>query len=221
MPGMETETDHFTRRYERIMTGLFATISANNLVFPLWLNPLFDRLVLKGHCRALKLLGQLFAGLYRPRHPRTAPRPNPERQSSDAAKPAAARPRSALRLPTTWKWLARALPSPMWEAARVCAAELQQFLCEPDSLATIAAAPALRHHLRPLCRALGVTLPGEPKPPDADSPEPPPPPAVKLPMPEIGDDIHGREPEPPPPTRWTRIGLWSDEVILGCVTIGR
>src|SRR5450755_932868 len=121
---MQTQTDHLPRRYERIMTGLLSAIWANKLVFPLWLTPLFDRLVLRGHCRAIDLLCRLFAGLYRPPHPRTAPRPAP-----DAAKPAAARPRG-LRLPTTWKWLARALPSPMWEAARACAVELQQFLSE-------------------------------------------------------------------------------------------
>jgi hypothetical protein len=209
---METQTDHFTRRYERIMTGLFATISANNLVFPRWLNPLFGRLVLKGHCRALTLLGRLFAGLYRQPRPRTAPRPAP------AAPSAPARARSAaVKLPTTWKWLARALPSPMWEAARVCAAELQQFLCEPEAIAAFAAAPALRHHLRPLCRALGVTLPGEPKPPDADSPEPPPPPAVKLPMPEIGDVIHGRNPEPPP-VRWVNVVRRGNRLFLVTAT---
>jgi hypothetical protein len=85
------------------------------------------------------------------------------------------------------------LPSPICEAARACGAELQQLLSEPATAEIFAAAPALRTHLRPLCRALGVTLPAEPAPPDAHGPEPEPPPAVIRPLPEPGWTIHGRE----------------------------
>ena len=171
---MQTQTEDLTRRYERIITGLLSAIRANNRVFPLWLTPLLDRLVLRCHCRALNLLGKLAYGLYRQPHKRTTPRP-------PATKPATLAPKKPL-LPTAWKWLTRALPSPMCEAARACGAELQQFLSEPATAELFAAAPALRHHWRPLCRALGVTLPGE-KPPSETGPEPEPRPAVPRPRP--------------------------------------
>ena len=77
MHGMETDIEPLTRRYERIMTGLFTAITAHTRIFPLWLNPLYSRLILKGHCRALNLLGKLAAGLYRQPRPRTAPPPTP------------------------------------------------------------------------------------------------------------------------------------------------
>ena len=189
MHGMETNIEPLTRRYERIITGLLAAIGAANRFFPLWLAPLFDRLVLKGHCRALNLLGKLAAGLYRQPRPHTAPRKSP-------AKPATPAPKNPL-MPTAWKWFTRALPSPVCEAARACGAELQQLLCEPAMVEIFQAAPALRHHLRPLCRALGVTLPAEPLPPDAHGPEPDPPPAVLRPLPEIGTVVHGSNPHPP------------------------
>ena len=183
MPGMETNTDHLTHRYERIMTGLFETIWANNRVFPLWLNAFFDRLMLRHHCRAIHLLCKLFAGLYRPPHARTTPRTPP-------AKPAAPTPKKP-PFPAAWKWFTRALPSPMCEAARACTDELQHFLAEPEMRAAFAAAPALRTHLRPLCRALGVTLPAE-TPPSDPGPEPEPPPAIPLPIPVPGWTIKGR-----------------------------
>ena len=187
MPRMETNIEPLTRRYERIMTGLFTAISGNKLVYPLWLIPLYDRLIIKGHCRALNLLGKLAAGLYRQPRPRTTPR---RTQATPESTPA--RPRTAPRLPAMWKWLTRALPSPVCEAARASGAELQQFLSEPAMVELFAAAPALRTHLRPLCRALGVTLPAETPPPDAHGPEPEPPPAIPLPIPEPGWTIKGR-----------------------------
>ena len=187
MPRMETNIEPLTRRYERIMTGLFTAITAHTRIFPLWLNPLYSGLILKGHCRALNLLGKLAAGLYRQPRPRTAPRPS---QATPEATPARSR---APRLPTLWKWLTRALPSPICEAARAYGAELQQFLCEPAMVELFEAAPALRTHLRPFCRALGVTLPSETAPPDAHGPEPEPPPAIPLPIPVPGWTIKGRE----------------------------
>ena len=189
MPRMETNIEPLTRRYERIITGLLAAIGAANRVFPLWLTPLLDRLVLKGHCRALNLLGKLAAGLYRQPHARTTPRKPPTMPATTTA------PKKP-KLPTAWKWFTRALPSPVCEAARACGAELQQLLSEPAMVEIFQAAPALRHHLRPLCRALGVTLPGEPAPSDAHGPEPEPPPAVIRPLPEIGLVVHGRDGQP-------------------------
>ena len=185
MPRMETNIEPLTRRYERIIAPLFTAIGAANRFFPLWLAPLFDRLVLKGHCRALNLLGKLAAGLYRQPHARTTPRKPPTMPATTTA------PKNPL-MPTAWKWFTRALPSPVCEAARACGAELQQLLSEPAMVEIFQAAPALRHHLRPLCRALGVTLPAEPLPPDAHGPEPEPPPAVVRPLPEPGWTIQGR-----------------------------
>ena len=183
MPRMETNTDHLTHRYERIMTGLFETIWANNRVFPTWLTAFFDRLMLRHHCRAINLLCRLFDGRYRPPHPCSTPR-------KPATKPATPAPKKPA-FPSAWKWVTRALPSPMCEAARACGAELQHFLSEPAMVEAFAAAPALRTHLRPLCRALGVTLPAEP-PPSDPGPEPEPPPAIPLPIPEPGWTIKGR-----------------------------
>ena len=183
---METNIEPLTRRYERIITALLLAMGAANRAryFPLWLTPLFDRLVLKGYCRALGLLCKLAAGLYRAPHARTTPR-------KPATKPATPAPKKP-KLSTAWKWFTRALPSPVCEAARACGAELQLLLCEPAMVEIFQAAPALRHHLRPLCRALGVTLPAEPLPPDAHGPEPEPPPAVVRPLPEPGWTIAGR-----------------------------
>ena len=185
MPRMETNIEPLTRRYERIIAPLFTAIGAANRFFPLWLAPLFDRLVLKGHCRALNLLGKLAAGLYRQPHARTTPRKPPTMPATTTAP-------KRTKLPTAWKWFTRALPSPVCEAARACADELQHFLSEPEMRAAFAAAPALRTHLRPLCRALGVTLPAETQPPDAHGPEPEPPPAIVRPLPEPGWTIAGR-----------------------------
>ena len=187
MQGMETNIEPLTRRYERIITALLLAMGAANRAryFPLWLTPLLDRLILKGHCRALNLLGKLAAGLYRQPHARPTPR---KPHTMPATTTAPKRP----KLPNVWKWFTRALPSPVCEAARACGAELQQLLSEPAMVEIFQAAPALRHHLRPLCRALGVTLPGEPAPPDAHGPEPEPPPAIVRPLPEPGWTIAGR-----------------------------
>ena len=192
MQGMETNIELLTRRYERIITALLLAMGAANRAryFPLWLNPLLDRLILKGHCRALDLLGKLAAGLYRQPHARTTPRKPPTMPATTTA------PKKP-KLPTAWKWFTRALPSPVCEAARARGAELQLLLSEPAMVEIFQAAPALRHHLRPLCRALGVTLPAEPLPPDAHGPEPEPPPAVLRPLPEIGTVVHGTNPHPP------------------------
>jgi hypothetical protein len=185
---MQTNIEPLTRRYERIIAPLFTAIGAANRFFPLWLAPLFDRLILKGHCRALDLLGKLAAGLYRQPRKRTAPRKPADKPNDQPATQAPQKP----RMPTAWKWFTRALPSPACEAARACGAELQLLLCEPAMVEIFHAAPALRHHLRPLCRALGVSLPGEPLPSDAHGPEPEPPPAVIRPLPEPGWTIQGR-----------------------------
>ena len=117
---METNIEPLTRRYERIITALLLAMGAANRAryFPLWLTPLLDRLVLKGHCRALGVLCKLAAGLYRQPRTRTTPRTPPARPD---AQPATQTPRKP-KLPTAWKWFTRALPSPVCEAARACGA---------------------------------------------------------------------------------------------------
>jgi hypothetical protein len=189
MPRMQTGTETLTQRYTPIITRMLDAFGAHNRIFPLWLNPLLGRLIIRGHCRALNLLGKLAAGLYCLPRRRTAPRKPPTTTASQAA--ATQAPKKP-RLPMAWKWLTRALPSPICDAARAAGAELQQLLSEPETAEIFAAAPALRTHLRPLCRALGVALPAEPLPADAHGPEPDPPPAVVRPLPEPGWTIEGR-----------------------------
>ena len=184
---MQSDIETLTHSLGRIITALLHAMGAHNRIFPLWINPLLNRLIIRGHCRALTLLGKLAAGLYRQPRLRTTPRP--PRTKPATPTPAPRKP----PMPIAWKWLTRALPAPIWQAARACGAELQQVLSEPAIAEIFAAAPALRTHLRPLCRALGVTLPAEAPPPDAHGPEPEPPPAVIRPLPEPGWTIKGRE----------------------------
>ena len=183
---MQTEIGNLTDRYQRIISALLKAVSAHSQVLALWLNPVLTKLILGYHCRALDLLGKLFAGLYRRRRPSGAPRKPSTRQAAPAR-----------IFPTAWKWLTRALPSPVHEAAQAAAAELQQLLSEPATRAIFEAAPGLRRHLRPVCRALGVTLPGE-QPPRDPGPEPPPPPPEPRPLPQIGDVVHPRPGGPLP-----------------------
>jgi hypothetical protein len=67
-------------------------------------------------------------------------------------------------------------------------------LSEPGIAKLFAQAPALRRHLHPFCRALGVTLPGDPTPP----PDPEPAPVPPDPPPKLGIVVHGRENDPEP-----------------------
>ena len=185
---MQADAGDLMDRYGRIISALFAVVTAHNRVLARWLFPLFDRLILVHSSRALNLLGRLTGGLYRRRRPGLTRRPASTRPAPQAAQ-------FASILPMAWKWLTRALPSPVHEAAQAAGAELQALLSEPASLAIFEAAPALRRHLRPIARALGVTLPGEKPPRDATGPEPPPP--KPEPPPPPGTGIYGRAPEPP------------------------
>ena len=186
---MKAETKNLIQRYERTLSGLLKAISAHKHMLPLWLAPVYEKLYWLTHARVLVVFSRLFAGTYRLPRKRTTPRPSRANQP--------AKPPSFPLLPKAWKWLTRALPSPVCEAVRAHAAELQQLLSEPAAIELLAIAPTLRHHLRPLCRALGVTLPGETPPPDP-GPEPPPPPPEPRPLPPIGDVVHRREAGPLP-----------------------
>ena len=184
---MQAEANDLMDRYGRIISALFAVVTAHNRVLARWLFPLFDRLILVHSSRALNLLGRLTGGVFRRRRPGLTRRPA-------ATRPAPQASQFASILPMAWKWLTRALPSPVHEAAQAAGAELQALLSEPASIAIFAAAPALRRHLRPIARALGVTLPGE-KPPRDPGPETPPP--APEPPPPPGTGLYGRAPEQP------------------------
>ena len=184
---MQTEVDAFTRRYERIFTTLHAVLAAHGHILSRWLTPVLDRLVLRCHCHALDLLARVAAGFYRRRRPGLTRRPAASRPAPQAAQ-------FASILPMAWKWLTRALPSPVHEAAQQAGAELQALMSEPATMAIFDSAPALRRLLRPVCRALGATLPGEKKPRDP-GPEPPPP--APEPPPPPGTGLFGRAPEQP------------------------
>src|SRR5271168_4144403 len=71
---MNPETDELTRRYGRIITGLFQAISAHNHVLSAWLFPVINTLYRRTHMRVVKLLEKLRAGTYRQPRPRTTPR---------------------------------------------------------------------------------------------------------------------------------------------------
>ena len=145
----------------------------------------------------------------RPYRPRTkAP---PEAQEAPKAPPAPEKP----KLPTGFGWLLR--------RGRVGfgRSQMEYLLGQPDMQDLIAAVPPIAHHLRPVCRMLGVTPPPGLFPPRRKSrrppretpprepPAPPPEPAAKAPRsprylgPELRP-IPGVY-EPPPPhlrARW-------------------
>ena len=190
---MQTEMEYLTHRYTSLFSAFLKGIGPHSLALPVWLNALFDATITKPYIRGLKLLSKLRQGLYR----------LPRKRTSKRTTKRATTPKPPIFIPpdrpktSRWMWLARILPTVMAPAAATYRAELQQLLSEPAMVEIFQAAPALRHHLRPLCRALGVTLPAEPLPPDAHGPEPEPPPAVLRPLPEIGTVVHGTNPHPP------------------------
>jgi hypothetical protein len=162
---MQTGTQLFTQRYQPLITALITAVNAHNHVMSAFLGPLFSKLIRITHIPALKLLCRLRAGTYRRPHPRTAPR-------AKSTKPRTRTPPAEI-LPTSWMWLPRLLPAPVAPAAASFRAELQLLLSEPAMADLFAEAPALRTHLRRLCRAFGVTLPGDPAPPPDPEPLPP------------------------------------------------
>ena len=143
---------------------------------------------------------------YRPR-----PKTPPEAQEAPKAPPVPEKP----KLPTGFGWLLR--------RGRVGfgRSQMEYLLGQPDMQDLIAAVPPIAHHLRPVCRMLGVTpppglFPPRRKPrrppretPPREPPAPPPEPAAKAPRsprylgPELRP-IPGVY-EPPPPhlrARW-------------------
>ena len=193
---MNPETEALTLRYGRIINGLFQAISAHNHVLSAWLFPVINTLYRRTHMRVVKLLEKLRAGTYRQPRPRTTPRPPPATKPARAPGPVVPEGQPH---PSTWRWLIRLLPPASAQAASAAATELAQLLEEPGMAALFTSVPALRHHLRPLCRALGLALPGEPPPtpPEHDPPTPPPAPPI-TPLPFGAELVHGRAPAPAP-----------------------
>ena len=154
----------------------------------------FGSAITKPYIRALMLLSRLRPAL--PRCPGNAPasahQPNPPpRPTPPVFTPPGFAPPGQLKT-SRWMWFARILPTLIAPNAATCRAELQQLLSEPAMQAVFAQAPALRRHLHPLCRALGVTLPGDPAPP----PDPEPAPVRRRASVPGESFIHGRDPTP-------------------------
>ena len=97
----------------------------------------FERLVAHWRNNTLPKLGKPRPG--RPAHPQTTP-----------------------RLPTGKLWLVRALNS---YVANGHTAHLQHFLATPECAQFLAEVPRATRILRPLARALGLQMPGDPPPP--------------------------------------------------------
>ena len=172
---METEAETLTHRYERIIGALLTGIAKHKHVLPAWLFPVFDKMFKNTYMRGLDLLCKLMAGTYRqPRQRTTKRKPSPP-------KPPVFIPPD--QPPTTgWMWLSLVFPAVFAPALATARVDLQQLLSEPGMGRLFEAAPALRRHLRPLCRALGVTLPGDPAPPPDPPPLPPLPPRYLEPI---------------------------------------
>ena len=182
---MQTEMEHLSLRYTSLFSAFIGEFAKHALVLPVWLNALFGAAITKPYIRALKLLSKLKAGIYRLPRKRTSKR-------ASTPKPPVFIPPDRPKT-SRWMWLARILPTVIAPATATYRAELQQLLSEPAMAAVFVQAPALRRHLRPLCRALGVTLPGDPKPP----PDPEPAPVTPRRRPQPGESfIHGRDPTP-------------------------
>ena len=193
---MQTEMEHLSLRYTSLFSAFIGEFAKHALVLPVWLNALFGAAITKPYIRALKLLSKLKAGIYR----------LPRKRTSKRTSKRATTPKPPIFVPpdrpktSRWMWLARILPTVIAPAAATYRVELQQLLSEPAIAAVFAQAPALRRHLRPLCRALGVTLPNDPPPP----PDPEPAPVTPPRRPHPGESfIHGRDPTP----EWYRLPI--------------
>ncbi|MDE2582040.1 MAG: hypothetical protein KGL52_10420 [Rhodospirillales bacterium] len=94
----------------------------------------------------------------------------PHEPPRDAAPVAPHRPARPLRLPRSFGWLLR-----LGFEVRGSGSQLAALLNDPEMAALLAANPSLARMLRPLCRMLGLVLPGDP-PARPRRPRPPRPP---------------------------------------------
>ena len=60
---MQTERESLTHRYGQIITALIRAVGKHNRVLPLWLFPVFDKLIKTTHMRAIVLLSYIASGL--------------------------------------------------------------------------------------------------------------------------------------------------------------
>jgi len=105
------------------------------------------------------------------------------------------RPQTTPRLPTGHAWLVRAVDH---YNARAHASQLQYFLATPEAVQFLAEVPRAGRILRPLSRALGIQMPGDPPPP-MPKPAPPPKPAKNpwLVLQVLGVTVERAAPYPP------------------------
>ncbi len=167
--------ERFATLTESVAKALAAEGLRLGLVAP-WLALVWCKLRSTG-ARILRIAAALEAGTLRLSPPRKLP-PLPPR-TEDAA-PGAPKPKRKA-IPTGFGWLLRRVT-----ALSFGRSQLEYLLAEPDMAELIQAAPQVAHHLRPICRMLGVK-----PPPGLFPPRRPPrrtrPPAPPKPAPETAE----------------------------------
>ncbi len=170
--------ERFATLTEGVAKALAAEAWRLGLVAP-WLALVWSRLRSTGAC-ILRIAAALEAGTLRLTPPRPLP-PLPPRMEDTAPRPDHAKPKRKA-IPQGFGWLLRRVT-----ALSFGRSQLQYLLSEPDMAALITAAPQVAHHIRPICRMLGVT-----PPPGLFPPRRPPrrtrPPAPPKPAPEAGKE---------------------------------
>ncbi len=174
-PQPRPPAERFATLTESVARALAAEGLRLGLVAP-WLALVWCKLRSTG-ARILRIAAALEAGTLR----LTPPRPLPPLPPPTDEKPAHPQPRQK-GLPQGFGWLLRRVT-----ALSFGRSQLEYLLAEPDMAALIAAAPQVAHHLRPVCRMLGVR-----PPPGLFPARRPPrrtrPPAAPTPAPEIAKE---------------------------------
>ena len=185
-------------RFDRLVQGVAAAVAAQHKegrLFGTLLLLTWSRLRRAG-VRVLALAAAYAAGTFRSRPSRERPyRPRPKAppEAAPAATPAAA---EKPKLPSGFGWLLG--------RARVAFGRWQMadLLAQPDMQELIAAVPPIAHHLRPVCRMLGVKPPPglfpprrKPRRPPRETPAPEPPARPRL----AATKAPPPKPQPPPP----------------------
>ncbi len=184
--------ERFATLTESVARALAAEGLRLGLVAP-WLALVWCKLRSTG-ARILRIAAALEAGTLRLTPPRPLP-PLPPRTGDASPRPDHAKARRK-EIPQGFGWLLRRVT-----ALSFGRSQLEYLLAEPDMAALIAAAPPIAHHLRPICRMLGV------KPPPGLFPARRPPrrtrpPAPPKPAPEAAEEkpaATGRPDGPFPP----------------------
>ncbi len=165
--------ERFATLTEGVAKALAAEAWRLGLVAP-WLALVWCKLRSTG-ARILRIAAALEAGTLRLSPPRKLP-PLPPRTEDTAPRPDHAKPRRK-EIPQGFGWLLRRVT-----ALSFGRSQLEYLLAEPDMAELIQAAPPIAHHLRPICRMLGVKPPPglfpprrtprrQPKPPAPPKPE--------------------------------------------------